>query len=379
MSSDTDRDVAASRTRRSAAADRAAQAQLTTVPTPRPGSPLDALDTPERGGRRGVRGAIAAVAVVALAGTGIALADGAHHRRVEAAAQAQADRVSASHAAAGANVRLVALDQAALAVHEHAVEGAQAAVTHADGTLATSPHADAAMRDALTATEQRVAGLLQQPDPLVAAVTAGTTDLQAADQRVIDSEASWQAQQAAAAAAAQAAAEQAAAAQAAAAQAAAAKAATAAKAAPKPAAKPATQSSTTQQAPAGGSSGSTGTLPAGALQCTSAGSGASEASASALGAAINAYRSAHGLSTLAVSASGSLTSHALDMANAGGIWHSGHDNIVGCVSNGSYDYLVQAWDGSAPHRAQMQRTDVSTMYVGAATRSGWLYGAVFFG
>ena len=76
--------------------------------------------------------------------------------------------------------------------------------------------------------------------------------------------------------------------------------------------------------------------PAGGLVCSgSGGSGAGESSVSAIGSAINAYRASLGLPQLSVSRSGSLVSHAITMANAGGIWHSGGDNIVACVSNGS--------------------------------------------
>ena len=81
---------------------------------------------------------------------------------------------------------------------------------------------------------------------------------------------------------------------------------------------------------------------------------------------------------LSVSTSGGLTSHAITMANAGGIWHSGSDNIVACVSNGSASTMVSAWSNSPGHDAQMRRTDVSSMAVGGASLNGWLFGAVKF-
>ena len=96
-----------------------------------------------------------------------------------------------------------------------------------------------------------------------------------------------------------------------------------------------------------------------------------------MGAAINAYRQANGLPALAVLRSGSLVAHAEDMAASGGIWHTGYENIVGCTSGGLQS-LIDAWSRSAPHNAQMLRTDVSRMYVGGATGGGWLYGAVKF-
>lgn len=120
-------------------------------------------------------------------------------------------------------------------------------------------------------------------------------------------------------------------------------------------------------------------IPAGGLVCRgTGGSGAQESSASAVGAAINAYRASRGLPQLAVVRSSTLVGHALAMGTAGGIWHSGGDNIVGCSGSPTASYLVQAWSHSGSHDAQMRRTDVGTMYVGAATQSGWLFSAVLF-
>ncbi|WP_159810058.1 CAP domain-containing protein [Cellulomonas citrea] len=113
------------------------------------------------------------------------------------------------------------------------------------------------------------------------------------------------------------------------------------------------------------------------LACLSTppGSG-SPASASAVGAAINSYRASIGLPALSVSTSGTLSSHSLDMAASGGIWHSGFDNIVGCAPSATS--LVGAWSRSPSHQAQMARTDVSSMSVGAATADGFLFSAVKF-
>jgi len=120
-------------------------------------------------------------------------------------------------------------------------------------------------------------------------------------------------------------------------------------------------------------------IPAGGLVCQgTGGSAASEASATSLGSAINAYRAKKGLSKLKVVRSGTLVSHAKTMGVTGGIWHSGGDNIVGCAGSSNPSYLVSAWAGSPAHDKQMRRTDVSTMYVGAATEKGWLFGAVLF-
>lgn len=123
----------------------------------------------------------------------------------------------------------------------------------------------------------------------------------------------------------------------------------------------------------------TPTVPSGGRSCTTAGSGATTAQAAAIGEAINSYRSSRGLETLNVEESDTLGSHTLTMAAAGGIWHSGADNVVGCVSNASADSLVVAWSRSAPHNEQMLRTDVTVLWVGGAVREGWLYGAAAFG
>ncbi len=185
----------------------------------------------------------------------------------------------------------------------------------------------------------------------------------------IDAQTAWQAAETARVAAEQAAAAQAAAA------------AAAATRAPKSARAPRTTTSRSSAggaaapAPAAAPSG----IPAGGKVCSgSGGSGASASSAGAIGSAINAYRGTLGLPALSVGVSGGLTSHAVNMANAGGIWHSGSDNIVGCVSNGSASALVGAWSRSPGHDAQMRRTDVSSMSVGGATLGGWLFGAVKF-
>ncbi|WP_448631358.1 CAP domain-containing protein [Cellulomonas soli] len=108
-----------------------------------------------------------------------------------------------------------------------------------------------------------------------------------------------------------------------------------------------------------------------------AGGSGSESSVGAIGAAINDYRASQGLPTLSVNRSGSLVQHAITMSTAGGIWHSGGDNIVGC-SNGGLSSLMSGWKGSPRHNEQMLRTDVSTMYVGGATGAGFLFGAVLF-
>jgi len=120
-------------------------------------------------------------------------------------------------------------------------------------------------------------------------------------------------------------------------------------------------------------------VPAGGLVCQgSGGPGASEQKITAIGKAINAYRKSHGLRSLTIARSSTLVTHAKRMATTGGIWHSGHENIVACVSNDSATTMVKAWANSAPHRKQMLRTGVKHMSVGGAVNDGWLFGAVLF-
>jgi hypothetical protein len=373
---------------------------LSTVPRQRGASPDETItDAPSR--RRRVVAVAAVVAVVAVAG--VALGQDAFGRPGRDGANGDR-RVEAGRLGADAAAR------------DGAADSARSAIAHARVTLASATHAGAGPVSALEASVDAADVLLADTGSTVDALTAATSLVSAGDRSLAAAEAAG-AQAAAAkaaadkaaaakAAAAKAAADKAAAAQAAAAKAAAAKAAAAKAAAAKSAATTSTATSrrattstttrstttrsttttkraTTTKAASSTSTAASGTaalarVPSGGLTCTSRGSGAHVASVSSLGAAINAYRARLGLAKLRVVTSSTLVSHSLQMANTGGIWHSGHDNIVGCVSNASYTYLVQAWDRSAPHRAQMRRTGVTTMYVGDAERGSWLYGAVFF-
>jgi uncharacterized protein YkwD len=120
-------------------------------------------------------------------------------------------------------------------------------------------------------------------------------------------------------------------------------------------------------------------VPAGGLACRGAGGpGAAEQKIWAIGRAINVWRVNHGRKALSTRRSPTLIAHAKLMATTGGIWHSGRDNIVGCVSNDSARYMVKAWAASPPHRRQMLRRDVHVMAVGGAVNDGWLFGAVRF-
>jgi hypothetical protein len=368
---------------------------LSTVPRQRGASPDETItDAPSR--RRRVVAVAAVVAVVAVAG--VALGQDAFGRPGRDGANGDR-RVEAGRLGADAAAR------------DGAADSARSAIAHARVTLASATHAGAGPVSALEASVDAADVLLADTGSTVDALTAATSLVSAGDRSLAAAEAAG-AQAAAAkaaadkAAAAKAAAAKAAADKAAAAQAAAAKAAAAKAAAAKSAATTTTATShrattstttrstttrsttttkraTTTKAASSTSTAASGTaalarVPSGGLTCTSRGSGAHVASVSSLGAAINAYRARLGLAKLRVVTSSTLVSHSLQMANTGGIWHSGHDNIVGCVSNASYTYLVQAWDRSAPHRAQMRRTGVTTMYVGDAERGSWLYGAVFF-
>ena len=246
---------------------------------------------------------------------------------------------------------------------------AQAVVDQAAATLAATPNAGAS-RDALAAAATTVSSTLTAPGTSASSLRRVEAGVAAPQKAAVDAQAAWQAAENARIAAEQAAAAQAQA------EAAAAAARTPKKSSARaPRVTSSRTTAGTAQAPAPSSSG----VPAGGKVCSgSGGSGASASSAGAIGSAINSYRAGLGLPQLSVSTSGTLTSHAINMANTGGIWHSGSDNIVGCVSSGSASSLVGAWSRSAGHDAQMRRTDVSSMSVGGATLGGWLFGAVKF-
>ncbi|MBO3086643.1 CAP domain-containing protein [Cellulomonas fengjieae] len=256
-----------------------------------------------------------------------------------------------------------------------AATAAQATVDHANATLAAVPNAGDGPRTALATASGSVGAALTAPGVSLLSLRSLVAGVAAPEQAAVDAQGAWQAAENARIAAEQAAA------------AAAAQAAAAARSARSTVKAPgrATTRSTAPRSSGGQSSAGqaapapTGGVPAGGKVCNgSGGSGAGESSVSAIGSAINAYRASLGLSELSVSRSGSLVSHAVNMANTGGIWHSGGDNIVACVSNGSASGMVSAWSRSAGHDAQMRRTDVSSMSVGGAGLNGWLFGAVRF-
>jgi len=262
------------------------------------------------------------------------------------------DATTALRAAAGAALRSGSAAQA------------DAAVAEADATLASATHAGEAERAALQAARDAVA-------TAAATVGAGTsvTDvrravaaLAAAHQVVAQAEQEWQAAEAARIAEAARVAE-------------AARAAAASKAAAKP-----TRPAASGAQAAAPSAPATSNGPQGrTLTCQAGGSASSTViDGGAIAAAINDYRAGLGLATLAVGGSGALAAHTQDMAAWGQIWHSGGDSIVGCVRPASATQLVVAWSNSPAHDAQMRRTDVTRMLVGAGTADGLLYGAVLF-
>lgn len=116
-----------------------------------------------------------------------------------------------------------------------------------------------------------------------------------------------------------------------------------------------------------------------ALTChAGAGAASTRVSPAAIGNAGNAYRTRRGLPALTVSGSSTLQNHARDMAAWGKIWHSGRDNIVGCVRPAQAAGLVRAWAASPAHAAQLRREDVRSMTIGSVVGDGLLYGAVAF-
>ncbi|MBU4214217.1 MAG: CAP domain-containing protein [Actinobacteria bacterium] len=331
---------------------------LDRVPTQR--APVEtAPPAVRRPGRRGV--ALVAVLAMLCGGAAAELAD-----RLWLGADAQAaTRVSAAAAAAAGDGSLAATGLTATALDAaaseqgRAVSAATQAAQAASAALDSSPHAGDVPRAQLEAAAGALTNGLGSRAS-ASDLQAGSAAVATATAQVVAAEAAWQAAEASAAAAA----EQAAAAQAASARAS------------------GSQGTAVRSgqgaAQDAGAAPSASAIGAGGKQCTSAGSGAASVAGGDVAAQINEYRISNGLPALSVSDSPTLMSHALLMADAGGIWHSGADNIVGCVSNNSAKSLVIAWSRSAPHNAQMLRTDVSAMTVGSATLGGWLYGAVRF-
>ncbi|MCL2091554.1 MAG: hypothetical protein FWH11_10235 [Micrococcales bacterium] len=328
---------------------------LPRLPTQRPGPAV------ERGPRKPdrTRAVAAAVAVGLVAGFAVTTGTAWRAHSVRAAAEARVDRVVgvlAADSAAGAALTGQATSAAAAGARAAHLDAATSAVWQARSTLDSSPHVGDVPRAQLSAATDTLSTLLVQSRTSPYQIAQATAALATPLSGVVDAEAQWQAAEAARIAAE----EQAAAAEAA------------------------------QRVRTGGRGVRSGesvappptpavpTVPVGGKQCTAAGEGGSTASAAEIGDAINAYRVRDGLPALRVVTSGTLGSHAVTMANAGGIWHSGADNIVGCVSNGSASSLVVAWSRSAPHNAQMLRTDVTSVRVGGASRDGWLYGAAAF-
>ncbi len=343
------------------------------APEPQP-APSPVPQPQRRAGRR-------SRVVVALAVSGALVASSvvvAHQHAVQVEARNAADvRVAADRAVQDADTAArQAAQQSSAAAFSAALVAARAAARDAAtaGTqqLAADVHADPALLAALQAAIGVATGTVADDTASLGQLSGAAAGVTSAAKAASDAEAAWQvADQARVAAAQQAAAA------AAAAQAAPARPAVTRPTAPRPATTiQRTTSSSTAPAPTGGR---VQAIPAGGLVCPGApvGAGVSELSFSAIGAAINAWRQGQGLRPLGIGRSSVLVAHAEDMAASGGIWHSGYDNIVGCTT-GSVSTLVQAWANSAPHRAQMMRTDVSTMNIGGATSGGWLYGAVKF-
>ncbi len=303
--------------------------------------------------------AAATASVVLVAGFAVTTGVAWHARAVQAATEARVDRavgVLAADSTAGAALNGHTTSAAAAGARAAHVDAASSAVWEARTALDASPHAGDVPRAQLSAATDTLSALLTQSRTSPYQVAQVTAALSAPLSGVSDAEAQWQAAETARVTAE----EQAAAAEAA------------------------------QRVRTGGNGVRSGenvvprqtpampTVPASGKQCTAAGEGGAATSAAEIGAAINDYRVRNGLPELRVATSDTLGSHAVTMSNAGGIWHSGADNIVGCVSNGSPSSLVVAWSRSAPHNAQMLRTDVTSVRVGGAARDGWLYGAASF-
>jgi len=326
-----------------------------------PAAPVEVRTTPRR--RRALR-AVAVAGLVALTATGGWVAQDRAHRHDVARAEARA-RVDVAAAGAAEQPAPGARVEAATwtGARSSEVAALTTAVETATATLAATTHAGDEARTALQRAIDTARTAAADDSASLHALRTARAGLVAPQKAAQDAEAAWQkAEEARKAAEAAAAAERA-------------RQRAQAPAAPRTGTRPAPPRSGSEPSRPPAQRG----IPSGGLRCQgTGGSGAREASASSLGSAINAYRASLGLKKLTIARSGSLTAHALDMGTRGGIWHSGGDNIVGCVGTSTPSYLVQAWSHSASHDRQMRRTDVSTMYVGAATQSGWLFGAVLF-
>ncbi|CAM5789538.1 CAP domain-containing protein [Cellulomonas persica] len=346
-------------TQRSVSASRTASVHAP-LALPGPAAPLGVLNatraarvTPHRRALRVV--AVVGVAALAATATGGWVAQDRAHRALVAQQEARArvDVAVAGTSADGPSTarREVTRAQVATFVAERSdqVTAVEAAVEAATTVLGQTTHAGDAARGALQSAIDAARATAADESSTLTELRAAAASLAGPQKAATDAEAAWVK-------------------------------AEAERKAAEERARQAVQAPRTSRAPSGGGGTAPAPrIPAGGLRCgDTGGSGASEASASSLGAAINAYRSSLGLPTLTVSRSGSLTAHALRMGTAGGIWHSGGDNIVGCAGSAKPYYLVQAWSHSPGHDAQMRRTNVTTMYVGAATQSGWLFGAVLF-
>ncbi len=342
---------------------------------PVPPIAVQAPAAPVRSRRPLVAAVVTAALALGIAGTSTAVTLQENARRAEIVRQNVALAVTAAAADAelfhGVDVAQVLAARTAraeeMASRGAAIARATPAVEAARAALAAAPQASPESRAALQASIDVAAGLVvKNPLPFVATMDAAAAALAGPQGAVAASQAAWQdAENARVAAEAQAAAARAAAAS-----------------APR-AAKPASRATGSPARARASASAPAAAAPAAAAPAAGAAapaaSGVPEFSAGALGEAINAYRASNGLPALSISRSGSLYAHSASMAEAGSIWHSGGDKIVGFVKPASASSLVRAWANSPAHNAWMLNSGVSSMQVGAAQSGGRLYGAVNFG
>ncbi|MBO0901180.1 hypothetical protein J1G44_20135 [Cellulomonas sp. zg-ZUI199] len=254
----------------------------------------------------------------------------------------------------------------------------RAAVERANATLAVSAQAGDGPRGALQTAVGGAAAALDAPAVSLTTLRTTTAALAAPQQAVVDAQAAWQAAEDARIAAERAAAE------AAAAQAAAARAGSRTTTAKGSSAGSTRRSTGT--APSGGTSGGAPAAAAEAPAAVGLPTAGSEASAGAVGEALNAHRAANGLGALSIVRSGARVEHAMQMAASNSIWHSGtragspkaRPEIVGRVSPGNATRMIAAYAGSSGHNQQMLG-GYSTAYIGAVSYDGWLYTSITFG
>ncbi|MCL2850404.1 MAG: hypothetical protein FWE61_10225 [Micrococcales bacterium] len=302
-----------------------------------------------RGGRAVLTRVVAVVVVLGVVGAAVLWADHRRTARAQAAWVRTAAALEAEHSdvdVAAAAVAVVAARTRA-AQHDDITTQATTALSAARHTAGNAPHAGDVMAPMAAAAGSVAGALTSRYSPVL--LRGLVERLALAHDEVVDAEQQWQTAEDARTAAARAAAERAR--------------KSGARAAPAP------------PAPAPVLAAPAGASPQRASCGTSTGSPA--VSSAELAHAINTWRATQGLPALATPPFDPLAEHAMAMAAAGAIWHSGADNMVGCASSATA--LVEAWAASPAHRAFLATTASDPVRVGAASDGAYVYGAFRLG